>query len=401
MPNLKEAAQGIQDQLVLWRRWIHQHPGIGFEVQETADYIAEKLNNWNVEVETGVGQTGVVGVIRGSKPGPTIAVRVDIDALPMQEENTHGYVSKYPGKMHACGHDGHAAIGLGVAKLLSQHREDLAGTAVVIFQPAEEGEGGAPAMIKDGVLQRHNVQAMVGGHIGLLSPDLSLGQVGVCYGPMMAATYEFEAEVIGKGGHGAQPHETIDPVVISAEVISAWQRIVSRELSPLNPGVLTVGKIQGGWAHNIIPEKVSISGTIRFFQTQAGETLLKRAEEIIAGICRTWKAQHSFKILNGYPPVVNDKDFTSFFADVARGVVGEENVKVLEYPTMGGEDMAFFLQEVPGTFYFLGAGNPSKGIVHPHHHPRFDIDEDVLWQGVALLTQTVWDYTRKNIPQEK
>lgn len=393
MPNYREEAKALQSSLVEWRRWFHQHPGISFEVQETADFIAEKLRTWEIEVETGVGRTGVVGIIRGGKPGPAMAVRVDIDALPIQEENTHDFVSLYPGKMHACGHDGHAAIGLGVAKLLAQHREELAGTAVIIFQPAEERGGGAAAMIEDGVLRRHNVQAVVGGHIGLLSPALSLGQVGISYGPLMAAAYQFEVEIMGKGGHGAYPHDTIDPVVASAEVISAWQRLVSREISPMHPGVLSVGSIHGGDAHNIIPEKVVMKGTFRYFHPQAGEIFLHRVEEVLAGICQAWKAQYTYKIVTAYPPLINDKEFTAFFARLAQGLVGEENVKVIE-PVMGGEDMAFFLEQVPGTYYFLGAGNPEKGIIHPHHHSRFDIDEDVLWLGAALLSQTVWEYTK-------
>jgi amidohydrolase len=393
MPEFKALSQALQGQLVQWRRWFHQHPGIGFDVQETADYILKKLADWGIEAEAGVGGTGVVAVIRGGKPGPTIAVRVDIDALPIQEENTHDFISLYPGKMHACGHDAHAAIGLGVARLLAEQREDLSGAAVIIFQPAEERGGGAAVMIRDGVLDRYGVQAIVGGHIGLLSPALSRGQVGISYGPLMAAACQFEAEIMGKGGHGAYPHETIDPVVVSAEVISAWQRLVSRELSPLHPGVLSVGSIHGGDAHNIIPEKVVMKGTFRYFQPQAGEIFLHRVEEVLAGICKAWKTRYTYKIGTAYPPLINDQDFTAFFAQVARGLVGEENVKVIE-PVMGGEDMAFFLEQVPGTYYFLGAGNPEKGIVHPHHHPRFDIDEDVLWLGVALLSQTVWEYTR-------
>lgn len=393
--DFRLAAKELQTQLVQWRRWCHRHPGIGFDVQETAEYIADQLREWSLEVETGVGKSGVVGIIRGGKPGPARAIRVDIDALPIQEENTHDFVSKYPGKMHACGHDGHIAMGLGAARLLSLHSQELAGTVAIIFQPAEEGQGGAPAMIKDGVLSRHNIEAIVAGHLGLLSPELGTGQVGICYGPMMAAAYGFEATIIGKGGHGAAPHETVDPVVISAEVIGAWQRVVSREISPLNPAVLTVGKIQGGWAHNIIPEKVNLSGTIRFFHETAGKILMDRLEGVLAGICKTWNAGYEFDLKDGYPPVVNDHDFTDFFADIARRLAGEDNVKVLEYPTMGGEDMSFFLREVPGTFFFLGAGNPEKGIVHPHHHPCFDFDEDVLWLGTALLTETVCKYSKK------
>jgi len=396
MQNFKAEAQAIHDQLILWRRWCHQRPGIGFEVQETAAYIAQHLREWGLDVETGVGRTGVVGVLRGAKPGPVIGVRVDIDALPIQEENTHDFVSLYPGKMHACGHDAHTAMGLGVARLLSRHQQELAGTVVIIFQPAEEGLGGARTMIADGVLSRHKIQAMVGGHIGLLSQEITAGQVGISYGPIMAAAYNFDAEILGKGGHGAYPHETIDPVVVAAEVISAWQRIITRELSPLTPAVISVGKLQAGQSATVIPEAAELSGTIRFFDDKIGDLLFQRVEEVLAGICKTWKAEHKFKLQPGYPPLINDKEFTRFFADVAVGVVGEKNVKVLEQPSAGGEDMAFFLREVPGTYYFLGAANPDKGIVHPHHHPQFDIDEDVLPLGVALLAQTAWEYTQNN-----
>lgn len=393
--KLKEAAHNLQPQLVQWRRWCHQHPGIGFDVEETAEYVAEKLRQWGIDVETGVGQSGVVGIITGSKPGPTIALRADMDALPIEEENSHSFISKYRGKMHACGHDGHVAWALGAAKLLSERRESLAGKVIVIFQPAEEGLGGAPAMIADGVLERHKLDAIVGGHLGRLSKELSTGQVGVCKGAMMAAAFSFNAEIHGKGGHGAMPHQAVDPVVIAAEVISAWQRIVSREISPLNPAVLTVSQIHGGSTHNIIPEKVEIQGTIRYLDSETGEILKQRMEAVLAGICRTERGSHSFRLNAGYPPVRNDREFTAFFAGVAEELAGKENVIELEQPTMGGEDMSFFLQAVPGTFFFLGAGNEEKGIVHPHHHPRFDFDEDILWLGTALLAATAWQYTRQ------
>lgn len=393
--KLKEAARKLQPQLVEWRRWCHQHPGIGFDVEETAQFVADKLGQWGVEVETGVGSTGVVGIITGGKPGPTIALRADMDALPVQEENEHSFASKYPGKMHACGHDGHVAMALGAAKLLSERKDELAGKVVIIFQPAEEGLGGAPAMIADGVLERHKPDAIVAGHLGLISKELDTGQVGVCYGPMMAAAYSFHAEIRGKGGHGAMPHQSVDPVVIAAEVISAWQRILSREISPLEPAVLTVGKIQGGSSHNIIPEKVELQGTIRYIKPETGDILKRRMEEVLAGICSAWRGSHSFSFNDGYPPVVNDKEFTAFFAGLAEDLAGKENVIELDEPTMGGEDMSFFLQQVPGTFFFLGAGNEQKGITYPHHHPRFDFDEDVLWLGAALLAVTAWQYTNK------
>ena len=392
--DVAQKAKAIQTQLVEWRRWGHQRPGVGFDVGETADYIANLLEEWGLEVEKGVGRTGVVGIVRGAKPGSAIGIRADIDALPIQEENTHAFVSRYPGKMHACGHDGHIAMALGAAKLLSRHREELAGTVVFIFQPGEEGWRGAPAMIADGVLLRHQVEAIVGCHIGLLSPELSLGEVGIAYGPLMAAVNNFEAWVLGRGGHGGLPHNTVDPIVISAEIITAWQRIISREISPLYPAVLTVGQIQGGKTHNIIPSEVYLQGTVRYFHSSAGEILLTRLEEVMAGICAAWNAEYKFKFDEGYPPVVNNPEFTKFFSQIAGSLAGAENVKVLQFPTMVSEDVSFFLQHVPGTFFFLGAGNPAKNIIYPHHHARFDFDESVLWLGAALLAETAWQYAQ-------
>lgn len=389
----KQEARGIQEQLITWRRWCHQHPGIGFDVEETADYIAARLQEWGVEVERGIGKSGLVGIVRGAKPGPTIGIRADMDALPIQEENAHAFVSKSPGKMHACGHDGHIAMGLGAAMLLARKRQELSGTVVLIFQPGEEGWRGAKAMIDDGVLARHEVDALVACHLGTLSPELALGQVGLTYGPIMAAVNVFEARIIGQGGHGAMPHNTIDPVVISAEVITAWQRILTREISPLYPAVLTVGQIHGGQTHNIIPSEVYIQGTIRYFHQEAGDILKTRIEEVMAGICSAWKAKYRLNFDQGYPPVVNDRQFTRFFSEIATALAGEENVKVLEYPLMVSEDVSFFLQEVPGTFFLLGAGNP--GADYPHHHGRFDLDESILWLGTALLAATAWQYTAK------
>lgn len=380
--------------MIKWRRWCHQHPGIGFDVGETADFIAARLSEWGLEVERGIGKSGVVGILRGAKPGPTIGIRADMDALPIQEENAHSFISKYPGKMHACGHDGHIAMGLGAAMLLARKRQELSGTVVLIFQPGEEGWQGAKAMIDDGVLMRYQIEALVACHLGTLSPELALGQVGITYGPIMAAVNVFEAWIMGRGGHGALPHNTIDPVVISAEIITAWQRILTREISPLYPAVLTVGQIQGGHTHNIIPSEVYLQGTIRFFHQPVGDTLRTRLEEVMSGICSAWKARYRLRFDHGYPPVVNDPQFTSSFSRIATSLVGEENVKVLEYPIMVSEDVSYFLQEIPGTFFLLGAGNPA--VDYPHHHGRFDLDESVLWLGTALLSETAWQYTAES-----
>jgi amidohydrolase len=359
---------------------------VGFAVEETAEFVASRLEEWGIEVERGVGKTGVVGILRGQVPGPTIAIRVDMDALPIQEENTHDFVSMYPGKMHACGHDGHIAMGLGAAKLLAQARQDLAGTAVLIFQPGEEGQGGAPAMIADGVLRRHKVKAFVAGHLGVLSPELASGQVGISFRSLMAAVTTFQARVIGKGGHGAQPQDAIDPIVISAEVIGAWQRLISREIPPLEPAVLTIGQIHGGSSHNIIPNEVFLQGTIRYFRPAVGKLLLARLEEVLAGTCRSWKAGYRFETDQAYPPLVNDPSFTQFFSEVAVELAGRQNVQMLEFPLMVSEDASFFLDKVPGTYFLLGAGDPATS--YPHHHPRFDLDESVLWLGAALLAGT-------------
>lgn len=397
MGTCEKKAKELQPQLVQWRRWCHQRPGVGFQVEETSDFVASLLEEWGLEVEKNVGQTGVVGIISGAAPGPTIAIRVDMDALPIQEENTYEFASMYPGKMHACGHDGHIAMGLGAAKLLAEDRHNLAGTVVVIFQPAEEGAGGAQAIIADGVLRRHRVQALVAGHLGVLSPELALGQVGLTYGPLMAAVNTFQARITGRGGHGALPQDTVDPIVISAEVISAWQRLISREISPLLPAVLTVGQIQGGQTHNIIPDQVSLQGTVRYFHQPVGDLLLGRMQEVMAGICQAWKAKAWLQFDQGFPPLVNDPEFTKFFHGIASRLAGADKVKVLERPLMVSEDAAFFLQEIPGTYFLLGAGDTAKA--YPHHHPRFDLDESVLWLGTALLAETARQYTAGNFPQ--
>lgn len=390
MPDFSVMAQEMQTQLVRWRRWCHQRPGVGFAVEETAGFVAGLLREWGLSVEEGIGRTGVIGVIEGG-PGPTIGVRVDMDALPIQEETSHDFPSLYPGKMHACGHDGHIAMGLGAAKLLAQEKERLGGKVVFIFQPAEEGQGGAQVMIEDGALSRHGVEALISGHLGCLSSELALGQVGIAYGPIMAAVNIFEAEVLGRGGHGALPQACVDPIVISAEIISAWQRIISREIFPQSPAVLTVGQVQGGQSHNIIPDKVSLRGTVRYLQQHVGDLLLSRLEEVMAGICQAWKAEYQFSIAGGYPPLVNDAAFTRFFSQIATSLVGENRVKVLETPLMVSEDAAFFLAKVPGTYFLLGAGDPARD--YPHHHPRFDWDESILWLGTALFAKTAWQYT--------
>lgn len=234
------------------------------------------------------------------------------------------------------------------------------------------------------------MEALIAGHLGVLSPELGLGQVGIAFGPLMAAVNIFAADILGHGGHGAEPQKTVDPVVISAEVILAWQRIISRELSPLAPAVISIGKIRGGETHNIIPSTVSLQGTLRYFDEAVGAALTARLEAVLAGVCQAWRADYSFKLGRSFPAVVNDPGFTRLFQAVASDLAGPENVKVLAAPVMVSEDASFFLQQVPGAYFLLGAGDPTTA--YPHHHPRFDFDESVLWLGAALLAETAWRY---------
>lgn len=386
MFHLKEEAKALQGQLVEWRRYLHRHPEVSQEVPETAAYVAGQLKDMGLEVRTGVGGHGVVAVLKGDRPGKTIGIRADMDALNIKEETGLPFSSKKEGMMHACGHDGHMAMALGTAQLLSQHKNELAGAVKFIFQPAEEGPGGAEPMIKDGALENPKVDAIIGLHLGVIWEELSPGQVGVCYGSMMASLDRIDVKIKGKGGHGAMPHVTVDAISIASQVVTTLQTIVSREVKPVQPAVVTIGKFHGGTAYNVITDLVELEGTVRCLTPELRQNLAKRIEEIIKGVTTAMRGDYEYKYTFGYPPLFNNPDFTKEFSMVAAEVVGAENVRELTEPTMGGEDMAYLLQEVPGTFFFLSSNNPEKGIVHPHHNPKFDIDEDVLWIGTALFS---------------
>ncbi len=388
MSSLIDAARKLQDQLVTWRRDLHRIPEVGLELPKTARYVAEVLRNLGLEVREGVGGHGVVAVLRGRKgPGRTFAIRADMDALPVQEETGLPFASQHPGRMHACAHDGHMAMALGAAQVLSENRHRLPGCVKFIFQPAEEGPGGAKPMIDDRCLEEPRVDAIIGLHLGNIW-DLPSGTVGVKAGPMMAATDRFEITVRGKGGHGAMPHNTQDALCIAAQLVGALQTVVSRNLSPLAPAVLTVGRFHAGTAFNIIAETAHLEGTVRCLSEEIRQQIPQHMERIIRGITQAGGAQYEFSYHWGYPVLVNDPDFTAFFAQVAREVVGSERVRELDVPTMGGEDMAYYLQQVPGTFFFLASGTEEKGTKYPHHNPRFDFDEEVMWIGTALFVET-------------
>lgn len=378
--------RALQEQLVRWRRHLHQRPELGFKEQLTAEFIENKLREWGIDHQTEIAKTGIVATIEGKQPGKVLAIRADMDALPIQEANEVPYRSQHDGIMHACGHDGHTAIALGTAYYLSGHRNTFNGTVKIIFQPAEEGPGGAKPMIEAGVLKNPDVDAIIGLH---LWNNLSLGQIGVRTGALMAAVELFQCTILGKGGHGAMPHQTIDSVLLSAQIVNALQTIVARNVSPIDSAVVTVGELHAGTAHNVIADTARMSGTVRYFNPELEAYMGKRIEQIIAGICQSHGATYELEYWQLYPPVINDAQIAQLVRSVATEVVETPLGVVPECQTMGGEDMSFFLQEVPGCYFFVGSANPAKDLAYPHHHPRFDFDETALGMGVELFVRCV------------
>lgn len=389
--GVRLALRSLQPQLVTWRRQLHQRPELGFQEALTSQFIAHKLSGWKIDYQPGVAQTGIVAVIPGHKPGPVLAIRADMDALPIHELNQVEYRSQHDGKMHACGHDGHVAIALGTAHYLSRHRDQFAGTVKILFQPAEEGPGGAKPMIDEGALKGPDVDAIIGLH---LWNNLPLGTVGVRTGSMMAATEFFHCTIQGKGGHGAIPHQTVDSIVVAAQVINALQTIVSRNVDPLASAVVTVGKLQAGTALNVIADSAQMSGTVRYFDPLYGDFFPKRIDQVIGGICQSYGASYSLDYQALYPAVVNDPEITDLVRSVALSVVETPAGVTPDCQTMGGEDMAFFLQEVPGCYFFLGSANKTRNLNYPHHHPRFDFDESALSVGVEIFVRCVERFCR-------
>ncbi len=378
-PFLAEA-EAMQDELVAIRRDLHAHPELGFQEFRTAGIVAEKLSALGYEVVTGVGQTGVVGLIGNARPDSrTVLLRFDMDALPIDEANDVPYRSQTPGVMHACGHDAHVAVGLGVATLLARHQDQLDGTIKLMFQPAEETVDGAMGMIKDGVLDE--VDVALGLHVYSSFPT---GTTVVRSGPMMAAADEFRIDVIGRGGHAAHPEQAIDSVLVASQIVCALQTIVSRSLSPEETGVVTVGSIHAGEAHNVIAASAMLRGTIRSFTEEVRSLLHTRLEEIARGVAATFGAEVNIHIRRGVDPTVNAPGPTAVMYEAVRDILGSENINTT-YRTTGGEDFSAVLARVPGNFLLLGARDDAQGFNFPHHNPRFDIDEACLPQGVAIL----------------
>lgn len=384
--QIRPAIQSLQSLLVEWRRRLHQKPELGFREQLTADLITQQLTAWGIKHQTQVAKTGIVATIAGHTPGRVLAIRADIDALPIHEENQVPYRSQHDGIMHACGHDGHVAIALGTAFYLSQHRDTFSGTVKLIFQPAEEGPGGAKPMIDAGVLENPNVDAIIGLH---LWNNLPLGTIGVRSGALMAAVECFRCTILGKGGHGAMPHQTVDSVVVGSQIVNALQTIVARNVDPIESAVVTVGEFHAGTALNVIADTARLSGTIRYFNPKYKLFFAQRLEQIISGVCQAHGASYELNHWQLYPPVINHPEIAQLVRSVAETVVETPVGVVPECQTMGGEDMSFFLQAVPGCYFFLGSANPLKQLAYPHHHPRFDFDETALSLGVEMFVRCV------------
>jgi amidohydrolase len=369
-PELFEATVAV-------RRDLHAHPEIAFEEHRTAALVAERLASLDVETHPGIGGTGVVGLVTGAHPGPTIMLRADMDALPMPEENDVPYVSRNPGVTHACGHDAHVAMLLGAAQILQASREAIHGRVALVFQPAEEGGGGAQAMLADGLIERFAIERAYGLHISNILPS---GTFGLRPGPLMAAVDSFDLVVEGLGGHGAMPQRSVDPVVVAADVVSGLQRIVSREVDPLEPAVVTIGAINGGTTYNVIPPRVALKGTVRTFTDATRDSMEARIRRIAEHTCAAANATCSLAWHASYPVTVNDPAEAAFVRDALGAEFGDARVFEVP-PIMGSEDFSYYLQAVPGCFWFLGGGDEAHAF--PNHHPAFDIDEKAMIAGIA------------------
>jgi hippurate hydrolase len=375
MPIVNRVAD-LHNEIKEWRRDFHAHPELRYDVHRTAGSVAEKLKSFGCdEVVPGIGRTGVVGVIRGRKGGSkVIGLRADMDALPLEEETGLPYKSTVPGKMHACGHDGHTAMLLGAAKYLAETR-NFAGTAVVIFQPAEEGGAGALAMVKDGLISRFGIQEVYGMHN---YPGLPIGQFAIRPGTMMAAADHLQIEIEGKGGHAARPHLSIDTILVGAQMINQLQSIVARNVDPLEAAVVSVCMFQAGHTDNVIPQHAVLRGTARSLTPEVRELLHLRIGEVVEGTARLYGATAKVTYTNGYPVVVNHERQTAFAADVAREIAGKDKVDIDVPPVMGAEDFAFMLAERPGAFIFVGNGD-SAGL----HHPAYDFNDETIPVGTS------------------
>ena len=395
--KMKELAREQYPELVQIRRTLHENPELGFEEFATARLIADHMEKLGLEVQREVAGTGVVALLRGAFPGKTVGIRADMDALPIQEINEVPYKSKKPGKMHACGHDVHVTSAIGAAKILSHFREEMTGNVKFIFQPAEESTGGAKPMVDAGVLENPKVDAIIGGHVW---GSLESGIVEVLPGPIMASSDIIHLTIRGKGGHAAHPQATIDPVIIASEIVVALQKIVSRQMDPFEPVVISICMFRAGDVFNVIPHSAYLEGAVRTLNNGLRKELAQKIEDIIRGITQPYGATYELDYSFGYPVTVNDPAVTEIVRNSAVKVLGTDKVRIAERASMGAEDFAYFLLEVPGTYVRIGTRNPEKGICHDIHHPQFDIDEAVLELTPVVYAQAAFDLLT-DVPEKK
>ena len=391
LPTLPPDVDEIVPGVVADRRHLHEHPELGFEEHDTARFVAERLASIGAEdIRTGIAGTGVTALIRGTKgEGKCVLLRADMDALPITEANDVEYRSENPGVMHACGHDGHTAMLLGAARVLHDRRDQFAGTVKLCFQPSEEANGGgAKPMIEAGVLENPHVDACFGQHV---MSDRPTGEIWVGAGPIQASSDAFTIIVQGKGGHGAMPHTSIDPIMIGSDIVSGLHKIVSRNIDPLDPVVVSPCSFHSGTAFNIIPDTAEIKGTVRTFSPEDRDLAERRVIEVASGVAAAHGASVEVIYDRGYPPTVNDAGMAALTAASIATIVGVDNVQPMR-PVMPAEDMSYFLEQRPGCYFMTGCRNEARGIVWPHHHPRFDLDEDALGIGVAALAQVAQDF---------
>lgn len=388
--KIQDKAKAYHEDVVAIRRHLHRNPELSFQEFETTEFIIEMLRELGISVDRPL-ETGCVGIIEGGQfSDRVVALRADIDALPITEAGEHkkDFLSNNEGVAHCCGHDSHTANMLGVAKILTDLREEIKGTVLLIFQPGEEKlPGGGRLLCETGYLQEKGVDVIYGLHS---NPNLEPGTIALRKGPLMARPDEFKIEIIGQGGHAASPHQTVDPIVMASQVVNQIQTIVSRNVNPAEPAVVTIGRISGGSAHNIIPEKVEMIGTVRTFGQQTADMIKNRIEAIVKGVTEASGGDYTFDFDYGYPAVINTDWATDLVIDAASDLLGKENVKLMDDPIMAGEDFAFYQQYFPGVFFFLGSGREATGSTYSWHHPKYNIDEECFATGTALMASLVF-----------
>lgn len=389
--TILDKAFEISEKTISIRRDLHRHPELGFEETRTSQIVAETLESLGMEVTTGVAKTGVIGLLRGKAETPVLLLRFDMDALPIQEETGAEYASITPGKMHACGHDSHVAVGLSVAQLLAGKRDELPGTIKFVFQPAEEGGGGAEKMVEAGVLENPRPDYSMGMHVW---NDRPVGWYGLTRGPSMAGAEIFSVKITGKGGHGASPHLAVDPIIATAQIINALQTIVSRNIHPLEGAVVSVCEVKAGSAFNIIPSESSFTGTIRTFKPEVFKKVKTRFVELVNNIAEGLDCQAEINMQKITYPVVNDFALVSLMSEVVSEIDPDGKIDH-EHQTMGSEDFSFMMRDIRGCFLFVGSANPEKGLDFGHHHPKFDIDEACLPNAVAILAKGAMEILNK------